>query len=118
MVTWARPTAVGTTHGEVAGVGAAHGEVAGCACWHALCQAKEISLVVAAVGTAHSEVAGVGAAHSGGRGPRRGRGVRVLARALSGKGNRPGYRGGRISYCRMKQAAGGLPGRCVQFFEG
>lgn len=58
MVTWARPTAMGAAHGEVAGVGAAHGEVAavgtthgevaGCACWHALCRAKEISLVVAA----------------------------------------------------------------------
>lgn len=47
MVTWVRPTAMGT----------AHGEVAGCACWHALCQAKEISPVVAAVGAAHGEVA-------------------------------------------------------------
>lgn len=48
MVTWARPTAVGTAHSEIAGVGAAHGEVAGCACWHALCRAKETDLVVAA----------------------------------------------------------------------
>lgn len=48
MVTWARLTAVGTAHGEVAGVGAAHNEVAGCACWHALCRVKETGLVVAA----------------------------------------------------------------------
>ena len=87
MVTWARPTAVGTTHGEVAGVGAAHNEVAGCACWHALCQAKETGLVVAAVGTTHSD----------GRGPQRGRGVRVLARALPGERNQPCGRGGGIA---------------------
>ena len=32
----------------VAAAGTARGEVAGGACWHALCQAKEITLVVAA----------------------------------------------------------------------
>ena len=68
---------MGAAHNEVAGVGAAHNEFAGCACWHALCRAKEISPVVAAVGTIHGD----------GRGPRRGRGVRVLARALPGERN-------------------------------
>ncbi len=42
----------------VAAAGTARGEVAGGACWHALCQAMEITLVVAAAGTARSEVAG------------------------------------------------------------
>ena len=47
---------MGTTHGEVAGVGAAHDGFAGCACWHALCRAKEINPVVAA-GAAKDEFA-------------------------------------------------------------
>ena len=42
--------AAGTARGEVAGGAAAacRSEVAGGACWHALCQAKETTLVVAA----------------------------------------------------------------------
>ena len=52
--------AAGTARGEVAGDTAAtcRGEVAGGACWHALCQAMEITLVAAAAGTARGEVAG------------------------------------------------------------
>lgn len=44
--------AAGTARGEVVGgaaAGTARSEVAGGACWHALCQAKETTLVVAAV---------------------------------------------------------------------
>ena len=43
-------------------MGTAHSEVAGGACWHALRQAKETTLVVAAAGTARGEVVGGAAA--------------------------------------------------------
>ena len=44
--------------GHNMGAATCRGEVAGGACWHALCQAMEITLVVAAAGTARGEVAG------------------------------------------------------------
>ena len=40
--------AAATCRGEVAGAATCRGEVAGGACWHALCRAMEITLVVAA----------------------------------------------------------------------
>ena len=43
-------------------MGTAYSGVAGGACWHALRQAMEITLVVAAAGTARGEVAGGAAA--------------------------------------------------------
>ena len=50
----------GTARGEVAegAAAACRSEVAGGACWHALCQAKETTLVVAGAATCRGEVAG------------------------------------------------------------
>lgn len=93
-------------------MGTTHGEVAGCACWHALCRAKETGLVVAGVGTAHGEVAGVGAAHGE---------VaecacwHALCRA---KEIGPVIAAGELSYCRMNRLPAVCRGGVCSFFEG
>ena len=101
--------AAATCRGEVAGGAAAtcRGEVAGGACWHALCQAMKITLVVAAAGTARGEVVGGAAAACRGEVA----GGAWLARALSGEGNHPCGRGGGrlpLSYGRSRRQAAGI----------